>query len=186
VVAALAVLGLMGTAPAQGQPRGRPAGKPASARPALGGGKKPGAPLKPSRVGAPAELNTAALGTMLKALGYGPTPEGAYHRVRVEEEGYGYFIDFSLSKSGDWLVCMAHLAPIPDLTKLPSSPLLGLLAANDSLLGVCFSYDRVNGQIMLNASVPNRRLDAGSVRNLVEGMKSTIRETHGLWDPAAW
>jgi hypothetical protein len=135
---------------------------------------------------APARLTVAGLGPLLRGLGYLPEAEGQYQRIKVDEPGYGYKIDLSLSQSGDWLVCMAHLAEIPDLTKVPSNALLSLLTANDSLLGMSFSYDRANGRIMLNASLPNRSLDPGSVRNVIEGMKATVRNTQAVWDTSAW
>ena len=122
----------------------------------------------------------------LKAAGFEPKQAGEYQQVQIEEEKFGYLIDVSFSKSGEWLVLMAHLAQIPDLTTVPAPALLGLLSANDALLGMAFSYNRTTGQIMLNATVPNRNLDGGSLRNLIEGMRSTVREQQGLWDPTAW
>lgn len=157
-------------------PPRKPQPKPAPAKPA---------PAKPSPA-PPAALTPTTLGAVLRDLGYKPAAHGAYQRIRVEEDGYGYFIDFSLSGSGEWLVCMAHLAPIPDLTKVPPSPLLALLATNDSLLGMSFSYNRASGQLMLNAAAPNRGLGSAALRNLVGGMAKTVRDTQGLWDPERW
>jgi hypothetical protein len=174
---AAALLLLAGGSPAVAQAR-RPAPRRAAPR-------KPVSPkvAVPKPAGA---LSHANLGALLRSLGYRPEMAQQYQRIRVEEEGYGYLVDLSLSKSGDWLVCMAHLAPIPDLTRVPASPLLTLLSTNDSLLGMYFSYDRVNARIMLNATVPNRSLDAASVRNIVEGLKATVRQTQALWDTASW
>jgi hypothetical protein len=134
----------------------------------------------------PAGLTGANLGAILKSLGYEPAPEGSQQRIKVEQETYVYFLDLGFSKSGEWLVCMAHLAPVGDLTKVPAAPLLTLLSTNDSLLGMYFSYDRVNARIMLNATIPNRDLDPESLRNIIEGMKVTVHRTRGLWDTASW
>jgi hypothetical protein len=133
-----------------------------------------------------AAVTRANLGAALKSLGYTPALHGEYQRLQVDEEGYAYQIDLGLSQSGDWLVCMAHLAPIEDLTKVKSAPLLNLLTTNDTLLGMYFSYNQVNARIMLNASVPTRALAPVSVRSLVEGLKETVRQTRGLWDSSAW
>jgi len=176
--AAWMILGLAaGSAPAAAQ------GARAKPRPPA----RSGAPSpKTAPAGRPPTLTAANLGGLLKSLGYAATPVGQYQRITVEEPGYRYPIDLSLSKSGDWLVCMAHLAPVEDLTQLRPAPLMSLLSTNDHLLGMYFSYDRVNARIMLNAAVPNRYLDAASVRNILEGLKLTIRETRGLWDTSKW
>jgi len=131
-------------------------------------------------------LTMVSLATALRAAGYEPAPSGRYQRLKIDEGEFGYSVDLGLSDSGDWLVCMAHLAPIEDLTKVPSAPLLSLLATNDGLLGMYFSYNRPTGQVMLNAAVPNRGLTAVSLRNLLDGLKKTVRETRGLWDPQKW
>src|SRR5262245_4115332 len=114
----LALVAVAGTAAAA--PVRRPAAKPAP-RPASSAPRPAAAP----------SLTSASLGAALKGLGYEPKAEGQYQRVKVDEGQFVYAIDLSLSGSGDWLVCMAHLAPIEDLTKVPASPLLSLLATND-------------------------------------------------------
>jgi hypothetical protein len=178
---------ILGTAPVHGQTRRpplrkSPAPRPAPAKPAP---RSPARPPAAPPVRLPA-VTAANLGSILTSLNYKPVPNTPYQRLHVEEENYGYFIDLGVSKSGDWLVCMAHLAPIPDLTQVPPAPLLSLLSTNDSLLGMSFSYDRVNARIMLNATVPNRGLDPACIRSVIEGLKSTVRKTEGLWDPASW
>jgi hypothetical protein len=49
-----------------------------------------------------------------------------------------------------------------------------------------FSYERVNGRIMLNATVPARVVDPPTLRNLLEQMQATVRRTEGLWDARRW
>ncbi len=139
----------------------------------------------PPRLGSGA-LTAATLVGSLRALGYQPTPNGQFQRLKVEEPGYGYALDLGLSASGDWVVCLAHLAPVGDLTRVNSAPLLALLSRNDALLGMAFSYNRENARIMLNATVPNRAMDLASFRNVVEGVKRTVRETAGLWNTRDW
>jgi hypothetical protein len=181
LILACAALGVLAGLPARGAALARPpVRKPAPAHAAPAPGRPaPGAARVPA-------LTPATLGPTLKAVGYAPILQGGYQRLRVEEDGYGYFIDVTLSTSGDWLTCMAHLAPVGDLTKLPSAPLLALLSTNDTLLGMAFSYDRVNAQIMLNASVPNRNLDPASLKSVIEGLKTTVRKHQGLWDTSTW
>lgn len=174
---------------ALGQARKPPAKPPTATKPAPKPTPKPApAPATPPKPAAPAPagVTAATLGPSLKSLGLEPKAEGAFQRIRVEEEKYAYFIDFSISKSGEWLVGVAHLAPIPDLTKVPSAPLLSLLSANDSLLGMYFSYDRTTSQIVLNAAVPARATRPEDLKTIIEGMRFTIHETQGLWDPTAW
>ena len=144
------------------------------------------APKAAAKPVAPTTVTTSNLGAVLTSLGYKPVLKDGAQRLQVEEPKFGYWIDLSFSKSGEWLVCMAHLAPIPDLTKVPASPLLSLLATNDTLLGTYFSYDRTNGQVMLNAALPTRGLTPPALKNTLERMKATVRETQGLWDPSRW
>jgi hypothetical protein len=157
-----------------------PVRKPAPTKTAA---KTPPAPIKPS---GSSGVSPTTLASALKGIGYPARPEGPYQQVRIEEEKFGYTIDLGFSKSGEWLVCMAHLAPVGDLTAVKSTPLLNLLAANDSLLGMAFSYDRINGRVMLNASVPAKGLDATGLRRLLERMQLAVHENQGLWDTSLW
>jgi hypothetical protein len=167
--------GALLTARVLGAPAKRPA-KPVP-KPAV----KPATPK-------PAPITQATLGPVLKALGYPAEPHESYWRVKIEEEGrdYVYQIDLSFTQSREWLVGMAHLAPIADLTMVPSGPLLALLTENDGMVGMSFSYDRTNGRIMLNASAPTRGLDAAGVKKLVDGIRGRVIQTQGLWDSSKW
>ncbi|MCC2672968.1 MAG: hypothetical protein K0Q72_5440 [Armatimonadetes bacterium] len=91
-----------------------------------------------------------------------------------------------MTPAGDWLLGTAYLAPIPDLTKVPPAPLMSLLATNDARVGMSFGYNGDESRLVLNATIPTRGMDAGSLKNLVEGMKGTIRRTEGLWDARKW
>jgi hypothetical protein len=173
-------------APRRNPPR-RSAAPPRPARPPTAAPRPaPSPPVATPAAPAPTQLTTTALGHLLRVAGYEPRVEGEVHRLRVEEQEYAYLLDVSLSRSGAWLLCAAHLAPIPDLTRVPPGPLLALLSANDALVGMYFSYNRSEGQVMLNATLRNRGLDAADLRAVIEGMKDTIRERHGLWDARHW
>lgn len=160
-----------------------PARKPT---PAGAASKKPAAPTPPVKPAPPPPVSPSTLAATLKALGYPAKAEGPYQQVKIEEEKFGYTIDLGFTKSGEWLVCMAHLAPVGDLTAVKSTPLLNLLAANDSLLGMAFSYDRTNGRIMLNASIPSKGLDAARLQLLLERLQIAVHENQGLWDTSLW
>jgi hypothetical protein len=169
-------------------PAARPAApKPTPAKPPAGAPAPAAAPAPaPQPAPKPAMITAAALGPALKEHGFEPEARGEFQRVRIEEEEFDYAIDFSITRSGEWLIGVAHLAPIPDLTRVPSAPLLSLLSANDSLLGMYFSYDRERSQIVLNATVPARATRPEDLKGIIEGMRATIRQTQGLWDPSAW
>ena len=161
-----------------------PARKPTpSAKPAA-------APVKPAtpKPAPPVVISSSTLGKVLKELGYHAEAEDGVHRLKVEEpdQQYGYFIHLTVSKSGEWLVATAHLAPVPDLTKVPATPLLALLTQNDDLVGMAFAYQRAEGRVVLNATLPLRGLEPASIRNLVDAMKVTVRRTEGYWDPSRW
>lgn len=157
--------------------------KPPAARPANPGKTAPKAkPPAKAAPASPASVTTANLPAVLKSLGYPSKAVGPYQRIEVVEEKYGYLIDMSFTRTGEWLVCMAHLAPIADLTRVRSASLLNLLSQNDSLLGMYFSYNRENAQLMLNASLPSRGLTPTDLHRMIEGLKLTVRRTEGLWD----
>jgi len=160
-----------------------PAKPPAAKSPAA---KAPIVKPKPVAPVAPPRLSAGNLGATLAAHGFLAVAKDGAHRIRVEEEGYGYHVDVKVTPSGDWLVCTAHLAPLPDLTKVPAPPLLSLLGTNDQLLGMYFSYDRETAQIVLNAAVPIRGLEPTDVKTILESLRLTIRKTEGLWDPSRW
>ncbi|MFN3652286.1 MAG: type III secretion system chaperone [Armatimonadota bacterium] len=164
-------------APAKKPQPKKPAAKPATPKPA------PAVKPAPKPVEA---ITPASLGATLKSLGFEPVAQAPYQRLQVEEDGYTYAIDLGFSKSGEWLVCMAHLASIPDLTALRAAPLLNLLATNDRLLGMSFSYERTNGRIMLNAALLARGLDPERLKRTIEELRQTVRDTDGLWNPEAW
>ena len=175
-------------APAQkAAPKKPPARSPAPARPATPPAK-PAAPANPAppAPAAPERLTAQNLPLKLRALGYQPTEVNGVQRLRFEEEAYSYQVDVRVTPSGDWLFCAAALAPIPDLTKVPSGPLLALLGLNDKLLGLYFSYERSSGQIRLNAAVPVAGFDPADLKAVLEGLRSTVRQTEGLWDPSLW
>lgn len=142
--------------------------------------------VRPNSSPAITAITRQTLATNLRKIGYDPKAEGAYQRVKVQQEKYEYTVDFNFSNDGYWLVAMAHLAPVPDLTRLRANPLLTLLSTNDELLGMYFSYDRVNGRIMLNSVMPVRGLDATALTNRLNLLRGTVVRTEALWDTAHW
>lgn len=156
-----------------------PVRKPAPARPAP---KKPVAPTQPVSMA----VTPSNLASTLKGIGYVAKAEGPYQQIKIEEETFGYTIDLGFSKTGEWVVCMAHLAPVGDLTAVKSTPLLNLLAANDGLLGMSFSYDRTNGRVMLNAAIPSKGLDANGLRMVLDRLQIAVHQNQGLWDTSHW
>lgn len=158
----------------------RPATAPTSAKaPAKPATKTPAAP-------APFVLGKANLAATLIAQGYHPEPRDPFQRLKIEEPAYVYTIDLGFNRTGDWFVGMAHLAKIPDLTKVPSAPLLALLAQNDTLLGISFSYNREEGQIMLNGALPVKGLTPAALKAWIEGMKEVVRSKQSNWDTTQW
>ena len=161
--------------------------QPPVKRPATAPAKTPVKPApKAPTVPAPFVLGKGNLAATLTAQGYHPEARDAFQRLKVDETAYVYTIDLGFNRTGDWLVGMAHLAKIPDLTKVPSAPLLALLAQNDSLLGVSFSYNREEGQIMLNGALPVKGLTPAAVKAWIEGMKEVVRRTQPNWDTTQW
>lgn len=165
-------------------------GSAAAAAPKPAPVKKPPVKAPPAPPVAPTApevgITAVNLAPTLRALGYTPAPLEGYQRLEVKEDGFSYPQDLQVSGSGDWVVVMAHLAEVPDLTKVRAAPLLALLGQNDKLLGMAFSYDASRGRIMLNASVPARTLTARSLQAIIEGLRATVRQTFGLWDTSQW
>lgn len=166
---------LLGCAPAAAAPA-----TPRTAHPAPRPAPRAAAPK------APAGVTPANLAATLKGLGLATVSQDGYQRLQVQEAKFGYLVDLRFSESGEWLVCMAHLAPIPDLSKVPATPLLALLSTNDTLLGLSFSYNRASGQLMLNESLPAKGLTPAAIQTALQRLRGTVLETQGLWDPARW
>lgn len=172
------------------------AGLAASVSSLAGAAPKPApvkkAPAKPAPTPAPAPpapepgITAVNLAPTLRALGYAPAAVEGYLRLQVEDEFLKYPMDLKVTGTGDWLVVMAYLAEVPDLTKVRSAPLLALLGRNDDLLGMAFSYNAARGQIMLSAAVPARTLTPSVLRVIIEGLRITVKQTAGLWDTSHW
>lgn len=173
IPAALLLLHVALAAPAAAAPAPR---KPVSHKPAS----------KPAARPAPAVVTPANLAASLKGLGLATTSQEGYQQLRVEEQGFAYVVDLRFSDSGEWLVCMAHLAPIPDLSKVPAAPLLALLTTNDNLLGMSFSYNRAAAQIMLNDSIPGKGLTPAVLLTHLQRLRGTILQTQELWNTTKW
>lgn len=135
---------------------------------------------------APKGITAATLGATLKAEGFQAVQQAGFHVLTIEEEQYTYPLSFSTSPSGEWLICVAQLAEIDDLTTVKPGPLLALLSTNDRLLGMYFSYEQKSGRIVLNATLPIRAMDGLALSSLVAGIRRTVRETQGLWDTRKW
>ena len=156
---------------------------PVAAAPARKPASRAAAPAKKPAV---ATVTSVNLGATLKGLGLATASQDGYQRLRVEEERFSYLIDLRFSDSGEWLVCMAHLSPVPDLSKVPAAPVLALLSTNDNLLGMSFSYNRTTGQIMLNQTIPGKGLTPTSLRSHLEKLRAAVLQTQGLWDATKW
>lgn len=162
------------------------AAAPAVAAPARKPAPHATAAAKKPAAAAPGSVTSANLGATLKGLGLATVSQEGYQRLRVEEERFSYLIDLRFSDSGEWLVCMAHLSPVPDLSKVPAAPFLALLSTNDNLLGMSFSYNRTTAQIMLNETIPGKALTPTSLRVHLERLRATVLQTQGLWDATKW
>lgn len=158
----------------------------------LGGGLVAGLALPASAAPPPAAdappLTIEKLSSLVAAAGLHAMRRGDLLQIEIDEKEAGYkaMLELQPSERGEWLHLRLHLAPVEDLTRLPSAPLLNLLAANDRLLGMAFAYHGPGGRLLLHASVPGYGLNAGAVAAMVEGIRRTALETHGLWDTSRW
>jgi len=138
-----------------------------------------------------APLTDDGLKGMLENLGYTVTVSGdkAPHRYKIDESGndLNYTVTLELSADkGTVLWIYAGLYEIPADKPAPSAALLALLAKNDDIGPMFFSYNTGNKLLYLNAPTSNVDLTPQILRQKIRNFVQKMDSTYSLWDVKSW
>jgi hypothetical protein len=139
-----------------------------------------------------APLTDDTLKAMLENLGYSVTVTGDKppRHFKVDESapvnGLDFTITFDLSSDKDattlWIY--AGLYEIPADKPAPSSALLALLAKNDEIGPIFFSYATSNKLLYLNAPTANVDITPVLLRQKIKNFIAKMDSTYSLWNVA--
>ena len=138
-----------------------------------------------------APLTDDGLKGMLENLGYTVTVSGdkAPHRYKIDESGtdLNYTVTLELSSDkGTVLWIYAGLYEIPADKPAPSAALLALLAKNDDIGPMFFSYNTGNKLLYLNAPTANSDITPAILRQKIRNFVQKMDSTYSLWDVKSW
>ena len=138
-----------------------------------------------------APLTDDGLKAMLENLGYQVTVSGdkAPHRYKIGESGSNLDYTVTLELSGDpstvlWIY--AGLYEVPSDKPVPSAALLALLAKNDNIGPMFFSYATSNKLLYLNAPTANVDITAVILRQKIRNFVQKMDSTYSLWNVKDW
>ncbi|HSY88322.1 MAG TPA: hypothetical protein VLA85_17275 [Verrucomicrobiae bacterium] len=141
-----------------------------------------------------APLTDDTLKAMLENLGYTVTVTGdkAPRHFKVDESApinsLDFTITFDLSSAKDATVLWiyAGLYEIPAGKPAPSSALLALLAKNDEIGPIFFSYNADNKLLYLNAPTANVDITPAVLRQKIKTFIGRMDSTYSLWNVKTW
>ncbi len=109
-----------------------------------------------------------------------------YEVVWKTDDEWTFAMDASLtaSKATVWLVM--RLKKIDDPKKVPVEALLKLMAENDSIAPMSYSFDEKTPQFYLNQAVDARDFNAANLRKALDAMTASARRTANYWNPDRW
>ena len=141
-----------------------------------------------------APLTDDTLKAMLENLGYQVTVTGDKppRHFKVSENAPINAIDFTITfdlstdKDVETLWIYSGLYTIPGDKPAPSSALLALLAKNDVIGPVFFSYAPSNKLLYLNAPTANVDITPVILRQKIKDFVATMDSTYALWNVKEW
>ena len=141
-----------------------------------------------------APLTDDTLKAMLENLGYQVTVTGDKppRHFKVDESAPINTIDFTITfdlsseKDATTLWIYAALYEIPADKPAPSSALLALLAKNDEIGPIFFSYNADNKLLYLNAPTANVDITPVVLRQKIRNFITKMDSTYSLWNVKEW
>jgi hypothetical protein len=141
-----------------------------------------------------APLTDDTLKAMLENLGYTVTVTGdkAPRHFKVDESAPVNALDFAITfylssaKDAPVLWIYAGLYEIPADKPAPSSALLALLAKNDEIGPIFFSYNTSNKVLYLNSPTANVDITPVLLRQTIKNFIAKMDSTYSLWNVKAW
>lgn len=135
------------------------------------------------------KLDLPALTAMLKGLGYEPEAAGdSAQRVTVERDKFTFRITFSVSGNTKKVWMSSYLVEIPDLTRVPSSALTGVLLSNGDIGPAHFYLVKTGDKhwLKIGFALDNRNITPAYLRSEMDWFMDRMSDTATLWDKAKW
>ena len=139
-----------------------------------------------------APLTDDSLKAMLENLGYQVTVSGdkAPHGYKIGESGndldYTVTLELSTGDPSTVLWIYAGLYEVPSDKPVPSAALLALLAKNDDIGPMFFSYATSNKLLYLNAPTANADITPVILRQKIRNFVQKMDSTYSLWNVKDW
>jgi hypothetical protein len=136
-------------------------------------------------------LTHESLMTMLKNMGYEPQiidaqGGGKIYRLKIKTGGWTYDLDVALSGSKRYLWVTGWLATLPKDEKVPAENLLKLLESSLDNGPYHFRYHKEYRQLSLGLALLNSNISATSLREGLDDMCTTIKNTEPVWNVKKW
>jgi hypothetical protein len=137
-------------------------------------------------------LTDAALKTMLQNLGY------SVEESKSASGGVNYFINLApmegwkivtlvnISPDKHYVWLIAYLFPLPEGKTAPSEALTALLAENENIGPLHFSFSKSTKKFYLNDPIPNQNITPVFMRSEIEQLNKILARTESMWNPDKW
>jgi hypothetical protein len=133
------------------------------------------------------------LGKLLTDMGYEPKKiDDNTYEVIIKRDGWAVYLRccFSSDKTKLWLI--SSLGDIKDINQAPADVLANLLIANFNHGPSAFYLEDADAnnkaakRLKIGRPVDNRAITASILRQQIDAIFSTIRETKDLWKTSEW
>lgn len=140
---------------------------------------------------ADAPLTIEKLGEMLEAMGFEPKQitlksGQVIHSVLIEDEGWKFVFEFSLSYDSSRVWIIAPLGTVDAASSFPQEFAVKLLEENFNIQPAAFTYVATAKKIDLIRILENKGVTATKVRSAIDQMQKTIKRTEVIWNPILW
>lgn len=109
-----------------------------------------------------------------------------YEVVWKTDDDWTFALDASMSASKATVWLVLRLKKIEDPKKIPVEALLKLMAENDAIAPMSYSFDEKTPQFFLNQALDARDFSAASLRKALDAMTASARRTANYWNPDRW
>ena len=139
-------------------------------------------------------ITKADLEKFLKDMGYEPKQSGdTGFNIVLKRDSWTVYFTCALSADGSKLYLMSTLENIEDITKVPADVLANLLEGSYNTSAASFYLRKAGNDKNKNARVlkvaflvDNRAITAAVLRDGIDQLFTTIKDTKSLWKASEW
>lgn len=127
----------------------------------------------------------------LSGLGYevedGKTSDGRpIYSMTWKADGWTFALDASLTPDRKLVWLVMRLAKVDDPKKAPAEALFNILAENDRIAPMSYSWDAKTQTFFLNLALDARDCGPKTLRSGIDSMVESVKRTADWWDPSRW